>query len=122
MKYRQGINPSAEGIGGQKREVQNREILESGLRAVCLMMSVYHTQFFASQELFIKFMEMWCRKCYNEHNISKILRCKKINRGDFILMWCSGGISFQNPSQVEKYEENFMLTWNSDRIYVVPVR
>jgi hypothetical protein len=58
-------------------------------------------------------MAMWCRKCYNKENISKILRRMKVNGGDFILGWYSGGISFQNTSPVEKFEDNLMLTWNS---------
>jgi len=31
----------------------------------CFTRSVYHTQCSASQELFVKFMAMWCRNCYN---------------------------------------------------------
>jgi hypothetical protein len=36
----------------------------------------------------------------------------KVNGGDCILRWYSGGI-FQNTSPVEKYEDYFILTWNS---------
>src|SRR5450759_1218278 len=88
------------------------------LASVCLMKSVYHIQCSASQELFVKFMAMWCRKCYNKENISKILHRIKVNGGDFILRWYSGGISFQNTSPVEKFEDNLMLTWNSGIIVV----
>ena len=42
------------------------------LASVCLMRFVYHTQCSPSQDLFVKFMSMWCRKCYNIGNISKI--------------------------------------------------
>jgi hypothetical protein len=35
-------------------------------------------------------------------NISKFLRQMKVNGGDFILRWYSGGIFFQNTSPVEK--------------------
>jgi hypothetical protein len=37
----------------------------------------------------------------------------KVNGGDFILRWYSGGIFFQNTSPVEKNEDYFILTWNS---------
>src|SRR5450759_2683811 len=83
------------------------------LASVCLMRSVYHTQYSASQELFVKFMAMWCRKCYNIKYISKILRWMKINGGDFIMRWYSGGIFFKYSSPVEKNEGYFMLAWNS---------
>jgi hypothetical protein len=36
----------------------------------------------------------------------------KVNGGDFILRWYSGGISLQNTSPVEKNEDYFIL-WNS---------
>jgi len=83
------------------------------------MRSVYYTQCSASQELFVKFLSMMCRKCYNKGNISKILRRMKVNGGDFILRRYSGGISFQNTSPVEKFEDNLMLTWNSGFRYLV---
>jgi len=83
------------------------------LAPVCLMRSVYHTQYSASQELFIKFMAMCCRKCYNKENISKTLHRLKVYGGDFILRWYSGGISFKYSSPVEKNVDNFILTWNS---------
>jgi len=38
----------------------------------------------------------------------------KVNGGDFILRRYSGGISCQNTSPVENYEDNLMLTWNPD--------
>ena len=85
------------------------------LASVCLMRSVYHTQYFVLQDLFVKFLSMWCRKCYNIENISKILCRMKVNGGDFILRRYSGGISCQNTSPVENYEDNLMLTWNPDR-------
>jgi len=47
-------------------------------------------------------MAMGCRKCYTIENISKFLRRMKVNGGDFILRWYSGGIFFQNTSPVEK--------------------
>ena len=81
------------------------------LASVCLMRSVYHTQCSASQELFVKFISIWCQKCYNIENISKIIRRMKVDGGDFILRGYSGGISFQNTSPVEKHEDNLMLTW-----------
>jgi len=37
----------------------------------------------------------------------------KVNGGDYILRWYSGGIFFQNTSPVEKNEDYFILTWNS---------
>ena len=83
------------------------------LASVCLMRSVYHIQCSASQELFVKFMAMWCRKCYTIENISKFLRRMKVDGGNFILRGYSGGISFQNTSPVEKNEDYFILTWNS---------
>jgi hypothetical protein len=83
------------------------------LPSVCWMRSVYHTQYSVLQDLFVKFLSMWYRKCYNIDNISKILRRMNVNAGDFILRWYSGGISFQNTSPVEKNEDNLMLTWNS---------
>jgi hypothetical protein len=63
---------------------------------------LYHTQYSASQELFVKFMAMGCRKGYTLENISNILRRMKVNGGDFILKSFSGGIFFQNTSPVEK--------------------
>jgi hypothetical protein len=83
------------------------------LASVCLMRSVYHPQYSVLQDLFVKSLSMWCRKCYNKGNISKILRRMKVNGGDYILRRYSGGISFQNTSPVEKFEDNLMLTWNS---------
>src|SRR5450759_3432404 len=83
------------------------------LASVCFMRPIYHTQYSALQELFVKFMAMGCRKCYNIENISKFLRRMKVNGGDFILRWYSSGISLQNTSPVEKFEDNLMLTWNS---------
>ena len=92
-----------------KKMVPNIPVLAS----LCFMRSFYHTQYSASQELFVKFMAMWCWKCYNIENIYKILRRMKVNGGDFILRWHSSGISLQNTSPVEKFEDNLMLTWNS---------
>jgi len=82
------------------------------LASVSSMRSVYHTQYSVLQDLFVKFLSIWCRKCYNIENISEILRRMKENGGDFILRRYSGGISFQNTSPVENYEDNLMLTWN----------
>jgi hypothetical protein len=36
----------------------------------------------------------------------------KENGDDFILRRYSGGISFQNASTIENYEDNLMVTWN----------
>jgi len=58
-------------------------------------------------------MPMGCLKCYTIENISKILRRMKVNGGDFILRWYSGGIFFQNTSPVEINEDYFISTWNS---------
>ena len=80
------------------------------LASVSSMRSVYHTQYSVLQDLFVKFLSIWCRKCYNIENISEILRRMKENGGDFILRRYSGGISFQNTSPVEKYEDNLILT------------
>ena len=38
-------------------------------------------QYSASQELFVKFMAMWYRKCYNIENIYNILRQLEVNEG-----------------------------------------
>jgi len=87
------------------------------LASVSSMRSVYHTQYSVLQDLFVKFLSIWCRKCYNIENISEILRRMKENGGDFILRRYSGGISFQNTSPVENYEDNLMLTWNPGIIH-----
>ena len=60
------------------------------LASVCFMRSVYLTQYSVSQELFIKLMARWCRKCYNIGSFPKILRHLNVNEGDFILTWNSG--------------------------------
>src|SRR5450759_1940253 len=99
-----------------KKEVSN---IVPVLASVCLMRSVYHTQCSASQELFVRFMAIWCQKCYNIENISKIIRRMKINGGGFILRRYSGGIFFQNTSPVEKNEDYFILTWNSGYIKLI---
>src|SRR5450759_3060236 len=88
------------------------------LVSACFTRPIYHSQYSYLQELFVRFMAMWCRKCYNKENISKILRRMKVNGGDFILRWYSSGISFQNTSPVEKFQDNLMLTWNSGIIVV----
>src|SRR5450759_5317748 len=87
-----------------KKMVPNIPVLAS----LCFMRSFYHTQYSVSQELFVKFMPIWCRKCYNIENIYKILRQLDVNGGDFILRWYSSGISLQNTSPVEKFEDNLM--------------
>ena len=83
------------------------------LTLACFTRPIYHSQYSYSQELFVRFISMGFRKCYTRENISKFLRRMKVNGGDFILRWYSGGISFQNTSPVEKLEDNLMLTWNS---------
>jgi hypothetical protein len=80
------------------------------------MMSVYLTQYSASQALFIKFMARWCRKCYNIGSFPKILLQLDVNECVLFLKWYSGGIFFKNSSPVEKNVDNFMLTWNSGYI------
>ena len=72
----------------------------------------------SSQDLFVKFLPMRYRRCYNIGNISKILRRMKVNGDDFILRRFSGGISFQNTSPVEKFEDNLILTWNPGYSYL----
>ncbi len=56
-------------IACPKKIVSNIPVLAS----VCFMMSVYLTQYSASQALFIKFMARWCRKCNNIGSFPKIL-------------------------------------------------
>ena len=58
--------------------------------SVCFMRSVYLTQYSASQELFIKFMAMWCRKCRNIESFPKILHQLEVNGENFMLTWNSG--------------------------------
>ena len=94
------------GIGSQhafflpyvKKIVSNIPVLAS----VCFMRPIYRSQYSNLQELFVKFMAMGCRNCYFIENISNILRRMKVNGGDFILKWYSGGIFPQNTSRVEK--------------------
>jgi hypothetical protein len=43
----------------------------------------------------------------------------KVNGGDLILRWYSGGIFFQNTSPVGKNEDYFILAWNSGKIQEV---
>ena len=45
---------------------------------------------------------MGCEKYYKIENVSKFLRWMKVNGGDSIVKWYSGGIFFQNTSPVEK--------------------
>jgi len=94
-----------------KKIVSNIPVLAS----VCFTRPVYLTQYSASQELFIKFMTRWCRKYYNIGSSPKILRQMNVNEGNFILTWYLDGIFFKISSPVEKYEDNFMLTWNSGK-------
>ena len=56
-------------IACPKKPVSNIPVLAS----VCFMRSVYLTQYSASQELFLKFIAMWCRKCYSVGSFPKIL-------------------------------------------------
>ena len=99
-------------IACPKKIVSNIPVLAS----VCFMMSVYLTQYSASQALFIKFMARWCRKCYNIGSFPKILLQLDVNECVLFLKWYSGGIFFKNSSPVEKNVDNFMLTWNSGYI------
>jgi hypothetical protein len=94
-----------------KKIVSNIPVLAS----VCFTRPVYLTQYSASQELFIKFMTRWYRKYYNIGSSPKILRQMNVNEGNFILTWYLDGIFFKISSAVEKYEDNFMLTWNSGK-------
>ena len=55
-------------IAGPKKTVSNIPVLAS----VCFMRSVYLTQYSVSQELFIKFIAMWCRKCFTIENCPEI--------------------------------------------------
>ena len=73
-------------IACAKKIMSNILVLASG----CFMRSVYLTQYSASQELFIKLMVRWYRKCYNIGSFPKILHKLKVNGGDFILTWNSG--------------------------------
>ena len=78
-------------IACPKKTVSNIPVLAS----VCFMRSVYLTPYSALQELLIKFIAMWCRKCYNTGSFPKVLRQMNVNEGDFILTWNSGYINFQ---------------------------
>ena len=49
------------------------------LVSACFTRPIYHSQYSYSQELFVRFMSMGCRKCYTIENISKILRRMKVN-------------------------------------------
>ena len=60
------------------------------LVSACFMGPIYHSQYFDSHELFVRFMETWSRKCYNIKNITKILYQLKKNEGIFMLTWNSG--------------------------------
>jgi len=99
----------------RKKIVSNIPVLVSA----CFTRPIYHSQYSYSQELFVRFMAMGCRKCYTIENISKFLRRMKVNGGDYILRWYSGGIFFQNTSPVEKNEDYFILTWNSGYIKLI---
>jgi hypothetical protein len=60
-------------------------------------------------------MSMGDRKCYTKENISKFHRRMKVNGGDFIVKWISGGIFFQNTILFEsKIKKNGFL---SPKIY-----
>ena len=56
-------------IACSKKIVSNIPVLAS----VCFMRSVYLTQYSASQELFLTFIAMWCRKFYTIGSFPKIL-------------------------------------------------
>ncbi len=75
-------------IACPKKIVSNIPVLAS----LCFMRSVYLTPYSALQELLIKFIAMWCRKCYNTGSFPKILRHLNVNQGAFILTWNSGMI------------------------------
>jgi hypothetical protein len=57
---------------------------------MCLMRSVYHTQYAELQETIDKFEARRRRKCYTLARFLEILRKLDINEGDFILTWNSG--------------------------------
>jgi len=62
---------------------------------MCLMRSVYHTQYSELQEIFDKFdvdkFEAELRqKCYTKQRYTEILCKLNKNEGDFILTWNSG--------------------------------
>jgi len=84
--------------GCPKKRVTNNPVLVSA----CLMRSVYQIQYSSLQEVFVKFMAMWCRNCYNRENISKILRRLKVNGGGFILRQYSGEYSSKILRQLKK--------------------
>src|SRR5450759_2441147 len=65
----------------RKKIVSNIPVLVSA----CFTRPIYHSQYSDSQELFVRFMAMGCRKYYTIENISKFLRRMKVNGGDFIL-------------------------------------
>ena len=94
----------------RKQIVSNIPVLVSA----CFTRPIYHSQYSYSQELFVRFMAMGCRKCYTIENISNILRQMKVNGVDFILRWYSGGIFFQNTSPVEKMR--IILYWRGIQV------
>ena len=87
------------------------------LASVSSMRSVYHTQYSVLQDLFVKFLSIWCRKCYNIENISEILRRMKENGGDFILRRYSGGISFQILRQLKIMR--IIWCWRGIRVFII---
>ena len=57
---------------------------------ICLMRSVYHTQYSELQEIIDKFTVRRRRKCYTIETFLEILRKLDINEDDFALTWNSG--------------------------------
>jgi hypothetical protein len=61
---------------------------------MCLMRSVYRTQYLDLQEIIDKLEARRRGKCYTLTRFPEILRKLDINEGDFILTWNSGNIYF----------------------------
>lgn len=57
---------------------------------MCLMRSVYYTQYSELQEIIDKFEARRRRKCYTIARFLEILCKLDINEGDYILTWNSG--------------------------------
>ena len=99
-------------IACPKKIVSNIPVLAS----VCFMMSVYLTQYSASQALFIKFMARWCRKCYNIGSFPKILLQLDVNECFLFLKWYSGYTNFFCRIRDKKYKRRLYGHKNNGRI------
>ncbi len=73
-------------IAYRKKIVSNIPVLAS----VCFTRLGYCANYCVSQELFVKFMPRWKRKCYNIENNPKIIRQLNVNEGNLILTWNLG--------------------------------